>query len=242
MRELSLFSGAGGGLLASKLLGWTCVGYVENNEYCQKVLRQRIADGILDTAPIFGDIRKFISDGYAESYSGMVDVVSGGFPCQDISSAGTGEGIGGGRSGLWKEMAAVICVVRPKYIFVENSPFLLVRGFGTVLRDLASMGFDVRWGVLGASGCGGPVERKRIWITGSNKENGATWMGDFETQGEVFKRIRGKCPSFWLQAPSGNPRMVNGVADYMERVCSIGNGQVPIVAASAFKILSSGVI
>ena len=95
MRELSLFSGAGGGLLGSKLLGWTCVGYVENNEYCQKVLKQRIADGILDAAPIFGDIRKFISEGYARSYQGMVDVVTGGFPCQDISIAGSGAGIDG---------------------------------------------------------------------------------------------------------------------------------------------------
>ena len=82
MWELSLFSGAGGGLLASKLLEWRTVGYVEFNEYCQRVIAARIADGHLDPAPIFGDIRAFIADGYAASYSGMVDVVSGGFPCQ----------------------------------------------------------------------------------------------------------------------------------------------------------------
>src|SRR3990167_11417581 len=92
MRELSLFSGAGGGLLGSKLLGWNCVGYVESNEYCQKVLRQRIADGFLDAAPIFGDIRKFISEGYAASYQGMVDVVTAGFPCQPFSISGKGFG------------------------------------------------------------------------------------------------------------------------------------------------------
>jgi DNA (cytosine-5)-methyltransferase 1 len=68
LNELSLFSGAGGGLLGTKLLGWKTIGYVENNEYCQKVILQRIKDGILDSPPIFGDIRKFISEGYAESY------------------------------------------------------------------------------------------------------------------------------------------------------------------------------
>lgn len=77
MRELSLFSGAGGGLLASKhLLGWTTVGYVEIEEYPQKVVAQRIKDGLLDAAPIFGDIKRFISEGYAESYKGMVDGVA----------------------------------------------------------------------------------------------------------------------------------------------------------------------
>lgn len=88
VRELSLFSGAGGGLLGTKLLGFRHVGYVEWNEYCQQVIAARIRDGNLDGAPIFGDIDTFISEGYADAYKGMVDVVSGGFPCQPYSSAG----------------------------------------------------------------------------------------------------------------------------------------------------------
>src|SRR3990167_5510556 len=91
MNELSLFTGAGGGVLGSKLLGHRLVGYVEYEPYCQEILKQRIADGILDAAPIFGDIRKFISEGYAESYQG-VDLVSAGFPCQPFSVAGKGLG------------------------------------------------------------------------------------------------------------------------------------------------------
>ena len=75
MNELSLFSGAGLGILGGKLLGWTTIGYVEHEKYCQKVLKQRIADGILDAAPIFGDIKKFLSEGYAGAYTGMVDVL-----------------------------------------------------------------------------------------------------------------------------------------------------------------------
>ena len=80
LRELSLFSGAGGGLLGSKLLGWKAVGYVEFNKYCQQVLEARIREGYLDEAPIFGDIRQFIEEGYAEAYAGHVDVISAGFP------------------------------------------------------------------------------------------------------------------------------------------------------------------
>ena len=80
LRELSLFSGAGGGLLGSRLLGWKTVGYVEWDKYCQQVLEARIRDGYLDEAPIFGDIRQFIEEGYAEAYAGHVDVISAGFP------------------------------------------------------------------------------------------------------------------------------------------------------------------
>ncbi len=80
LRELSLFSGSGGGLLGTKLLGWRAVGYVEFNEYCQRVLQQRIRDGLLDDAPIFGDVREFVEGGFAEAYRGRVDVVTGGFP------------------------------------------------------------------------------------------------------------------------------------------------------------------
>lgn len=80
LKELSLFSGAGGGLLAGRLLGWRTIGYVEFNDYCQRVIQQRIADGFLDDAPIFGDVREFKKGGYAEAYAGYVDVISGGFP------------------------------------------------------------------------------------------------------------------------------------------------------------------
>ena len=87
MKELSLFSGAGGGVLGTQLLGWETIGYVEYNEYCQRVIRQRIEDGYLDEAPIFSDVNAFISEGYADAYKGMVGVISAGFPCQPFSVA-----------------------------------------------------------------------------------------------------------------------------------------------------------
>lgn len=160
MRELALFAGAGGGILGGKLLGWRTVCAVELNPYCRSVLLARQRDGILDPFPIWDDVCSF--DG--TQWRGHVDVVSGGFPCQDISTAGKGAGIDGERSGLWGEMARIICEVRPRHAFVENSPALTSRGLHRVLGDLAEMGFDAEWGVLGADDCGAPHQRKRIWI------------------------------------------------------------------------------
>jgi DNA (cytosine-5)-methyltransferase 1 len=166
MNELALFAGAGGGILGGKLLGWRTVCAVEWEPYPASVLCARQNDGLLPPFPVWDDVQTF--DG--EPWRGIVDVVSGGFPCQDISAAGKGTGIDGERSGMWKEMARIIHEVRPRYAFVENSPMLTSRGLGTVLGDLASMGFDARWGVLGAVDVGANHKRDRIWIV-------AKWRG-----------------------------------------------------------------
>jgi DNA (cytosine-5)-methyltransferase 1 len=168
LRELALFAGAGGGILGGHLLGWRTVCAVEYDPYAGSVLIARQNDGILAPFPVWDDVCTF--DG--KPWRGIVDVVSGGFPCQDISAAGKGAGITGERSGLWKEMARIIGEVRPRYVFVENSPMLAIRGLGVVLGDLAQMGFDADWGVLGASDVGAPHIRKRIWIFASNPYSG----------------------------------------------------------------------
>jgi DNA (cytosine-5)-methyltransferase 1 len=160
LRELALFAGAGGGILGGQLLGWRTVCAVEIEPYAASVLVQRQNDGILSPFPIWDDVCTF--DG--NPWRGIVDVVSGGFPCQDISSAGKGAGITGERSGLWKEFARIIGEVRPRFAFVENSPVLTSRGLGVVLGDLAEMGYDAEWGVLGAHHAGAPHKRDRIWI------------------------------------------------------------------------------
>ena len=166
MNELALFAGAGGGILGGKLLGWRTVCAVEWEPYPASVLCARQNDGLLPPFPIWDDVQTF--DG--KPWAGIVDVVSGGFPCQDISAAGKGAGIDGERSGMWREMARIIHEVRPRYVFVENSPMLTSRGLGTVLGDLAAMGFDARWGVLGAADVGANHQRDRIWIV-------AKWRG-----------------------------------------------------------------
>lgn len=160
MNELALFAGAGGGILGGNLLGWTTVCAVEIADYPRKVLFARQRDGVLPKFPIWDDISTF--DG--KPWRGRVDIVTGGFPCQDISATGKGAGIGGEKSGLWGEMARVVDEVRPRFAFVENSPMLTSRGLGTVLGDLARMGYNARWCVLGADDVGSQHERKRIWI------------------------------------------------------------------------------
>jgi DNA (cytosine-5)-methyltransferase 1 len=160
MNELALFAGAGGGILGGTLLGWRTVCSVEFDPYARDVLVARQNDGCLPPFPIWDDVRTF--DG--RPWRGVVDVVSGGFPCQDISAAGKGAGIGGARSGLWREMARIVGEVRPRFVWVENSQMLVGRGLGLVLLDLAAMGFSARWGVVGACDAGAPHQRERIWI------------------------------------------------------------------------------
>jgi DNA (cytosine-5)-methyltransferase 1 len=166
LNELALFAGAGGGILGGHLLGWRTVCAVEWEQYPACVLAARQNDGLLPPFPIWDDVQTF--DG--KPWRGIVDVISGGFPCQDISAAGKGAGIEGERSGMWREMARIIGEVRPKFTFIENSPMLVNRGLGTVLADLAKLGFDAEWGVLGAADVGAKHQRDRIWIVAKQRE------------------------------------------------------------------------
>lgn len=243
MNYLSLFSGAGGGDLAFQhLLGFKCVGYVEYENYCQRLIRQRIEDGLLDAAPIFGDIRRFNSEGYAESYQGLVDVVSGGFPCQDISCAGKGAGLEGERSGLWFEMEAIIRTIRPRYVFIENSTRLLVLGFDRIVCGLSEMGYNASWGIVSASDVGAPHLRKRLWALFSIDISYTTSIRQQKSCFNLhqFKKseIYGKTWNGKRVDQPGIVGVVDGVAYQMDRLKAAGNGQVPIVAATAFRILS----
>ena len=160
MNVLELFAGIGGGILASQLLGHRVVCAVELDPYCRTVLVRRQNDGDLPPFPIWDDVRTF--DG--RLWRGVVDVVSGGFPCQNISPAGDRSGITGEKSSLWFEMLRIVREVRPRFVFVENSAGLVRRGLDTVLEGLDSIGYDAEWCVLGASDVGAPHYRKRCWI------------------------------------------------------------------------------
>ena len=167
MNELSLFSGSGGGVLAtSNLLHWRTIGYVEFSDYCQQVLAQRIYDGWLDEAPIYGDIRTFIMEGYADAYQGFVDVISAGFPCQPFSVAGRQKAEDDPRN-MWPATLEVIRKVEPRYCFLENVPGLLSRKhryFETILKDLAESGYNAKWKVISAAEVGAPHKRDRLFI------------------------------------------------------------------------------
>jgi DNA (cytosine-5)-methyltransferase 1 len=263
MNELALFAGAGGGILGGKLLGWRTVCAVEWEPYAASVLAARQNDGFLETFPIWDDVQTF--DG--KSWRGIVDVISGGFPCQDISAAGRGAGIDGERSGMWREMARIIHEVRPRFAFVENSPMLTSRGLGTVLGDLAEMGFDAKWGVLGAADVGANHQRDRIWIVAKwrgqlphsqhnrirrweqqqesleKKEMADSSSQDVERQRSIAVRVKSEFGNIgdasWWQSEPNVGRVANGVASRVDRLKAIGNGQVPLCAATAWEILSA---
>lgn len=240
LRELALFAGAGGGILGGKLLGWRTVCAVEIEPYCREVLMRRQDEGHLNPFPIWDDVRTF--DG--TEWRGRVDVVSGGFPCQDISVAGKGAGIDGERSGLWSEMARIIGEVRPRFAFVENSPMLVRRGLARVVGDLAAMGYGSRWGVLSCADCGGVHLRERLWVVASHH-------GQKRVQGLQQKKVYRFARFPWgedvrgvedLFSRSDIPeplvrRIGDDVANGVDRLSAIGNGQVPRVAAAAWRIL-----
>ena len=233
MNELALFAGAGGGILGGHLLGWRTVCAVEIEDYPRQVLLARQRDGILPRFPIWDDVTTF--DG--REWKGRVDVVSGGFPCQDISCAGSGAGLGGSRSGLWSEMARIIGEVQPRYVFVENSPMLTSRGIGVVLGDLAALGYDARWGVLGAADVGGCHIRSRLWVVAYATDHGCTWRGA-PRHGWVGSEniLRGE---LWREVAGGLCGVDDGVAGRLgHKFKAIGNGQVPAVAALAWETLN----
>jgi len=338
MNELALFAGAGGGILGGKLLGWRTVCAVEWEPYPASVLVARQNEKVLPSFPIWDDVQTF--DG--RPWRGVAQIISGGFPCQDISVAGKGDGLDGERSGMWREMARIIGEVQPQYAFVENSPMLTSRGLGRVLGDLSEMGFDAKWCVLGADSIGASHKRDRIWILATNSRgigcdiwrshreeryvlhdiNGNAsqdqsererWIGGsreissnvansnsrlcggrgaietsrndserkfYNSQSQqatydIWSKTFG-CGSFCREKNVGNSkstgftscfkgqrkgeswgasigsvqwweieppldRVVDGMADRVDRLKAIGNGQVPLCAATAWRILSGSI-
>lgn len=251
MNELALFAGAGGGLYGGKLLGWRCVCAVEIDAYARDVLIARQNDGTFPVFPVWDDVCTFDARGWR----GAVDVVSGGFPCQDISVAGAGAGIEHGeRSGLWREYRRVIDEVRPRYVFAENSPMLVSRGLHIVLRDLAELGYDAAWCVLSARDCGAPHLRKRMWVLAVPHSYRYRRAAEFVASTQSVDALAGASDEQPCGADSepgcgtlrvGGPwvpqplirRMADGVAYRQHRIKCAGNGQVPVVAARAFRIL-----
>lgn len=240
MNELALFAGGGGSVLAGKLLGWRTVCAVELDAGARKIMLDRQRDGAIERFPVWDDVRTF--DG--RPWRGNVDVVTGGFPCQDISQCGAGAGISGDRSGLWLEMARIIREVCPRFVLVENSPMLTSRGLGRVLGDLAGMGMDAKWGVFRASSIGAAHHRARLFMVAY--PNGSKLEGmDFPKPIEVDtkeSRRRQFARAIDAALPADDyasmPRNPDDVARGMDGLKATGNGWVPQVAARAFSLLS----
>jgi DNA (cytosine-5)-methyltransferase 1 len=152
-RVLDLFSGIGGFSLGLERAGMETVAFCEIDEQCQKILHKHWPN-----VPIFPDVSKL---SYPEGY---VEVICGGFPCQDISVAGRGAGLKGERSGLWFEYKRIIKETKPRYVIIENVANLRTKGLTTVLQDLWEIGYDSEWHIISAVGVGAVHRRERIWI------------------------------------------------------------------------------
>lgn len=245
MRELALFAGAGGGILEGHLLGWSTVCAVEIDAFCRSVLLSRQQDGMLSRFPIWDDVRTF----NGRPWRDKVDVISGGFPCQDISSARSTSmraGLVGPKSGLWKEFRRIIEEVEAPFVFIENSPNLRTNGLVTVLQDLARLGYNAEWCVLGAKDVGAPHIRKRMWIlayANNNRERDEPKYAQMactpKTSGthlrnsDSLQRRHDWWPMDLIQGVD------DGVANRMDRIKATGNGQVPAVARLAWRTLIS---
>ena len=162
MNVLDLFSGIGGFSIGLERAGFKTVAFCEINPYCRRVLAKH-----WPSVPCYDDIRTLTADRLATDGI-AVDIICGGFPCQDLSVAqgASRSGLDGQRSGLWSEYARLIRELRPRFVIVENVPGLLSLGVGSVLGDLAEIGYDAEWQVISAAAAGAPHIRDRFWLVG----------------------------------------------------------------------------
>ena len=288
-------------MLADLILGHRPVVAVEWEPYACQVLRERAAEGWFPDLHVWeGDVRLFDPSEYA----GKVDCIHAGFPCQDISVAGKQAGVSEGtRSGLYREVLRIADIVRPRYLYLENVAAILSNGLGTVLADLASMGYDSRWICLRASDVGAPHHRDRWWLlsysrheqsqrwqypsqklqhsrrrkawressplrsplsnSNSNEWSASCMAENSEANGrnnagglcemvsdsygaqrqgvQRKERIETEysdigCSSWW-GVESNVGRVVNGISNRIHRLKGLGNAQVPLQAAVAWKLL-----
>lgn len=270
MRVAHLFAGAGGGVLASEILGHTSVLAVEINEFRCDVLRARQTEGWFQGMCIeCGDVRDFD----ASRYKGIVDCISAGFPCQDISCAGRGKGIEGTRSGLVWEVFRTIDATRAGIVFLENSPRIRTKGRRDIIAAIVERGYSWRDGILSATDAGAPHKRNRWWLLAANvdgmrklqsqRSKQELWRrpsyGTEATADPLCDRLQVAVQQGWLRKADAEAietaarytsahnwiphhpsfcRVVHGVANRMDRIAALGDGQVPIQAALAWSILS----
>jgi DNA (cytosine-5)-methyltransferase 1 len=223
MNELALFAGAGGGILASKLLGWRTVCAVEIDRHRRSILLARQNDGTLEPFPIWDDIKTF--DG--RPWRSFVDVVSATFPCQSTSSAARGRNVA---EHLWSESLRVVADVAPPYVRAENPSRAAIHA---AAEDLAALGYTVRCIPLAARDLGADHIRPRHWLF-AHANGHRELRGAFNAEVAELSRL---CAGVWRTEPH-EPRVADGVADRMDRLKATGEGEVPIVAAAAWRLLS----
>jgi len=179
---LDLFSGIGGFAIGLERAGMQTVAFCETEPFCQNVLKKHWPG-----VPIYDDVKTLTADRLARD-GVAVDVICGGFPCQDISTAGKGAGLAGARSGLWFEFHRLIAELKPRYAIIENVAALRSKGLDQVLSSLAEIGYDAEWHCIPASAVGAPHRRDRIWIVAySDSEGQRIQRTDYNQSAEMAR-------------------------------------------------------
>jgi DNA (cytosine-5)-methyltransferase 1 len=264
LNELALFAGAGGGLLASSLLGWTTACAVEINPYCIDRLQQRQNEGHLEPFPIWDDIHTF----RGHPWNGKIDIITGGFPCQAFSTATHGESTA---VDLWPQMRRIINEVRPSLVFGEN---VSIKAIGRAAKECECDGYKTQILALSSGDVGGNYPGLRYWFLATSDMRSELLSAiNVQTRGvqKLYPRIWDAAPEGWQESleladarqgcggskearqvgkmlavqngsasktESSGLGMADGVASRLDRYSAIGNGQVPAVAATAFCILA----
>jgi len=231
MNGLDLFSGIGGiGIGLSQSV--RTVAYCEQDRYAQGVLLSRMRSGDIDAAPIWDDVTTLRGEMLPR-----IDIISGGFPCQDISVAGRGAGLEGKRSGLFYEICRLTRELRPRFVFLENVPAITVRGLDQVGLAFAEMGYDCRWTTISAASVGAPHKRERWFLLAHAMREGL--------ERHRKKSVRNAqefgyaCDNSWWATEPNVGRVADGVQNRAHRIRCLGNSVVPLQVTEAFKILSN---
>lgn len=258
LNGLDLFSGIGGITIALK--EWVRpIAYCESDRYCQSVLLSRMRDGSLPRAPIWDDVTSLDSSMFSPREA---DIVYGGFPCQDLSVAGTGKGLEGERSGLFFEIIRLASELRPRFVFLENVPAISVRGLERVCLEFTALGYDCRWTIVSAAELGAPHLRER-WFLLAHSNNKRGWKKQISQRwgqdkakswhdgkkepvaNSTGKRFKEKgqsetrqiaSPGWWSSEPDVG-RVVDELPFRMDRIKALGNAVVPGQAREAFRRL-----
>jgi DNA (cytosine-5)-methyltransferase 1 len=261
MNGLDLFSGIGGIGLA--LEPWVrTVAYCEREPYAQGVLLSRMQSGEIDKAPIWDDVTTLRAE-----LLPRIDIISGGFPCQDLSVAGRGKGLAGERSGLFFEIIRLVKELSPRFVFLENVPAIRTRGLSEVVNAFTEIGYDCRWTCLSAADVGALHKRERWFLLAYSNSNtirteqehrgqGTTivgYDGSEESMADTMcKRLEGQreessgtgkelhysSDNSWWAVEPGMGRVAHGIPSRVDRIKCLGNGVVPLQVRQAFKKLA----
>lgn len=222
MRVLDLFSGIGGFSLGLHWAGMRTIAFCERDSWCRSILG-RHWPGV----PLYGDVRLLTAGRLRVDGVAAPDLVCGGFPCQDVSAAGKGGGIGGARSGLWHEMERLVAELRPAWVVAENSPALRVRGADRVCAGLEALGYACWPLVVGAAHAGAPHLRERVFVLAHAA--GARLADREPGTASPASCLPPSRPGGWPPPPPVR-RVVDGLPRRVDRVRALGNAVVPQVA------------